>query len=278
LFYGLLQDYTSSALLGLPQTWSLSVEVSFYVALPAFAALMTVIARSRRWLAFEVLVLGAMAVAGILIQTRLGFYGIVGTLDWFAVGMLLAAASEKASEGDPLAAPLRALASRPTLCWGLALASFAAVCWLESAGASGDWGYFVKTVGYSVTAGLLLIPATLSTRANGLPKRLLDNRLAVWLGTVSYGIFLYHLPVLILIQRWGWSNVVLGRPVLSYTVLGLALTIPLAAASWYLIERPALRLKPGAGRRAIAPILESVPEGIAMPLVESAAAPDAAPR
>jgi peptidoglycan/LPS O-acetylase OafA/YrhL len=36
---------------------------------------------------------------------------------------------------------------------------------------------------------------------------------------------------------------VLGSRLLSYTVIGLAATVALAAASWYLIERPFLSLK-----------------------------------
>jgi peptidoglycan/LPS O-acetylase OafA/YrhL len=244
VFYGLLQDYGHDALLGLPQAWSLSVEATFYIVLPVFAIVMAAVAPRRRWLRLEVAVLLGLGLAGILVQPQLQFYGIVGTLDWFAVGMLLAALSQQAAEGVSLPRPIRQLAARPNLCWGLAAATYLVMCWLERRSLGADAGYYVKTLGDACVAALLLIPATLGARGSGVPGAVLERGgVAPWLGTISYGIFLYHLPVLALIAHWGWQNALFGHPLLSYTVLGLAMTVPLAALSWYAIERPALRLK-----------------------------------
>jgi peptidoglycan/LPS O-acetylase OafA/YrhL len=66
----------------------------------------------------------------------------------------------------------------------------------------------------------------------------------VWLGTISYGIYLWHLPALQLIER-----AVLPHPAgASVTSLGLVWLVVIAAASllgaasFYLVERPAQRL------------------------------------
>jgi peptidoglycan/LPS O-acetylase OafA/YrhL len=58
-----------------------------------------------------------------------------------------------------------------------------------------------------------------------------------WLGLVSYGIFLWHNAVVIRLSHdhaWGFA------PLLLATV---AVTVPIAAASYYLLERPVLRWK-----------------------------------
>jgi peptidoglycan/LPS O-acetylase OafA/YrhL len=64
----------------------------------------------------------------------------------------------------------------------------------------------------------------------------------------SYGVFLYAFPVQLLLT-------VLGVPklgLLPYIALSVLVTVPLAVASWFLVERPALRLKSrGPGRRMV---------------------------
>lgn len=72
----------------------------------------------------------------------------------------------------------------------------------------------------------------------GLPERLLGNRLLVWLGQRSYGIYLYHI-YLLLACIWLTGR---GRGWLVLIVVGGA-SIVLAALSWRFLERPALRFK-----------------------------------
>jgi len=55
----------------------------------------------------------------------------------------------------------------------------------------------------------------------------------------SYGMYIYAFPVQVLLAFWGvsrWGYV-------PFAIMGVLATIPLAVASWWLIERPALRLK-----------------------------------
>ncbi|MFE6056726.1 acyltransferase family protein [Kitasatospora sp. NPDC056446] len=60
----------------------------------------------------------------------------------------------------------------------------------------------------------------------------------------SYGLYIYGFPVEQLLSGLGAAR--FGR--LGYSVLAFALTLLLAAVSWHLVERPALRLK-DIGRR-----------------------------
>src|SRR5262249_19201306 len=84
LFYGFLQDYsTTDSSHGLPQAWSLSVEVSFYLLLPLFAFAMAMVSRGKRWLFVELAVVWSLAILGAIWQLHLGLYTIIGTFDWF---------------------------------------------------------------------------------------------------------------------------------------------------------------------------------------------------
>jgi peptidoglycan/LPS O-acetylase OafA/YrhL len=99
-----------------------------------------------------------------------------------------------------------------------------------------------------------------------LPASLLSRRAPAWLGLVSYGVFLYHQPLVFAFldtRLWlpfsGWA---------LYTVLVVAGVTAIAAASYYLVERPLLRFKEpqraggtgGASARARAQAVAAEPE------------------
>ncbi len=56
---------------------------------------------------------------------------------------------------------------------------------------------------------------------------------------ISYGLYIYAFPL---------QQILAGEHRLSFAT-ALAVTAPFAIASWYLVEKPALRLKPGGGQR-----------------------------
>jgi peptidoglycan/LPS O-acetylase OafA/YrhL len=56
---------------------------------------------------------------------------------------------------------------------------------------------------------------------------------------ISYGVYIYAFPVQQVLAIWGFTA--LGVPI--YAALAIAATLPLAAASWFLVEKPAMRLK-----------------------------------
>lgn len=54
---------------------------------------------------------------------------------------------------------------------------------------------------------------------------------------ISYGVYIYHMPVINIMMFYGLiSN-------LGYAALSLALTFAVAACSWFIVERPAIRRK-----------------------------------
>ena len=102
---------------------------------------------------------------------------------------------------------------------------------------------------HPIVAILMLAPLVVSTGpATPLPAALSWRPIA-WIGTVSYGAYLWHTRVLDLqivqatIRHTGPGH---GLPaILGGTVLAFALTLFAGAASWYAVERPVMRL----GRR-----------------------------
>jgi peptidoglycan/LPS O-acetylase OafA/YrhL len=80
-----------------------------------------------------------------------------------------------------------------------------------------------------VIAGVLLRPS-------GLLHAVLENRALVWIGRVSYGLYLWHYPAFKAAKY-------LSAPSPVKLVVALALTFATAALSFYLIEKPILLLK-----------------------------------
>jgi peptidoglycan/LPS O-acetylase OafA/YrhL len=75
-------------------------------------------------------------------------------------------------------------------------------------------------------------------RSSSLPARVLAHPVVAWLGLVTYGIFLWHYVVTLQLSSAG-----AGASFVVVLLGTLAITIPCAAASYYIVERPLLRLK-----------------------------------
>jgi peptidoglycan/LPS O-acetylase OafA/YrhL len=87
-------------------------------------------------------------------------------------------------------------------------------------------------------AMLLLIPVAFGNPNVGLPRRILANRYLLWLGVISYSFYLWQVTIGL---RLGFGGAHAG---FLTVLLGTALlTLPIAAVSYYLIERPLMRLK-----------------------------------
>jgi peptidoglycan/LPS O-acetylase OafA/YrhL len=91
-----------------------------------------------------------------------------------------------------------------------------------------SWGLLLP---FSIAAGLV-IWATM-TRRSPLLERVLSVKPVVWLGVISYSLYLWH-PIVI----WGGAKFA-NLP----NAVGAALAVVVATASYFLVERPFLRRK-----------------------------------
>lgn len=256
----LTQIYTEGLLpTGLTQMWSLCTEVAFYAILPALVILLLAKSSGSDRAPNRVLVgLVLLSVAGFAWQTVAAASSDVvghhyhqwlpGFMPWFAVGMLFAVASVHSPsrpEGSPWRWFERAAYDLPG-CWLVAGAVFAVAC-TPVAGprlliTPSPWEALVKSVLYTVSAAFFVLPLVFGPESEGWVRRAASSRLAVWMGDISYGIFCLHLIAL------EASMALLGVEVFTggfgrIFATTVAMTVVLAALSYYFLERPVLRLK-----------------------------------
>jgi peptidoglycan/LPS O-acetylase OafA/YrhL len=243
---------------GLAQTWSLVAELTFYVLLPFYVLLAARLAAgrdARRWVPLELALLGGLSVLSIVLtygvfeESPLLGSSVFGFVFWFALGMSLAVLSVGGrAAGGPAGRAIEAAGAHPTLPWVGAIAIYVAIALAMPATPflldTGDQA--LTHIAFGVIALLLMLPAVFGapgddgagTRARGLSRRLLALPPVAWLGLISYGIFLWHYVFTI---EFGSPGEGLGWTPLLLVTLGC--TIPIAAASYYLLERPVLKLK-----------------------------------
>jgi peptidoglycan/LPS O-acetylase OafA/YrhL len=92
-------------------------------------------------------------------------------------------------------------------------------------------------IAVAIAAVLVVAPVALDQR--GPVATVLAWRPLVWLGTISYGVYLWHWPLFLLLngERTGWSG-------LSLFGVRCAATLAVSTASWWLIEQPIRRWRP----------------------------------
>lgn len=257
IYYGFAQSFRNDWIWGgIGPAWSLSTEVSFYAILPLLGVLVLRAARGgspASRMAGQVLILSLLGTTAL--GLRVASFGtpfdeyshtVVLLFPWFAVGMLLAVA--QASLDERVSPFARWTARHPGALWLAAAGLYAALSLSPAFPRTFDPSHTRLTfaaehVLLATIALLVMLPAVFGEQAGGLPRRLLSNRTLAWLGTISYGIFLWHEPVLIAVARHGGRTWLGGWPLVSLTLATLPPVLVLAWLSHRLVETPALRFK-----------------------------------
>jgi peptidoglycan/LPS O-acetylase OafA/YrhL len=223
LFLVFGQNFSNGSLLTLdPPMWTLAVEVSFYLALPLLGAAALRLGRERRVL-LPLLLIGL----GLTWSWTLDVSGVAAgpltkvlpaMLPFFGLGMLAAALAPSTAIRRLDAARLLAIAVGG-LVLQLAVQLYAPASFFIA----------VHDVPIAVAFAAMVVLA-----ASPRSPRVLARGPLKWLGVVSYGLYLWHVPVI-----W-WMR---SRNLLPLDPLGaLAVVAPpallLATMSWFLVERP----------------------------------------
>jgi peptidoglycan/LPS O-acetylase OafA/YrhL len=222
-------DYLFSYLhQGLTQMWSLAVEVAFYVALPAMAWLLLVVLCRRQWR--PVLLMIGLTVLACITPAWLV---LVHTTDWLPDGARLWLPTYLAwFVGGMMLAALRETGVRA---YALVCVPLAVVCYLIAstpiAGApttspSELREGLAKAAFYAVIATLAVAPLALGNQ--GWYAQLMASRPMVFLGEISYEIFLIHLVTMELVMVEILHFHIYTGSMLWLFVVTMLVTIPLA--------------------------------------------------
>ncbi len=119
----------------------------------------------------------------------------------------------------------------------------------------------VKHAGYGVVAFLVITPSVLGART--VVSSVLSSRPLVYVGSISYGLFLWHLPIMFRVRD------VLGLKLFGSgfwvtVVVTFVTSCLVAAVSWHLLEAPIQRWaqrRTSSGTAAVRSATGSAPRG-----------------
>jgi len=242
---------------GLFVAWTLAVEMVFYVVGPIVVAAMYLVAGPSRSVAARRRVQGVvlcgipllLLVVGVgsrLARNGGSFAAAVAAATPLVVTALVVgcACAYGLNRGRPPAVIVD-LATRPWLCVALALGLYWLITLVDLplglvgvAPAKEAVWYTVLSIALSL---VLVLPAVVDRKGTTAYHRFLGSVPLRWMGELSYGVYLWHMPALGLIARRFTVQGETGAhiPALVGT---LALSIVLAALSYVLVEQPVRRL------------------------------------
>jgi peptidoglycan/LPS O-acetylase OafA/YrhL len=221
--------------------WSLGVEEQFYLVWPLLVFLA---AKRGVTLQFMTTVIAASLVCSIWSAAHgtPHFYNPATRAWQLAVGGLLAAwplAKPRAAANAVGKHSLSQLGAQAGSLVGLMLIVVGGVCWTVDRGIPGIWSVI------PAAGAVLLIGAGPHRLTN---RWFLSSRPAIFIGKISYPLYLWHWPVL------AFMRVVLGhRPPPRTAAVAIVIASVAAYGTYRLVESP---IRHGeAGRKAVAPLL-----------------------
>ena len=239
LFFG--QSYWPDTLTAIDAvTWTLCVEVVFYLMLPLLG-----------WAAIRLGPHRAKAQAAMLlalVAVSAGWNALAHFSEWgpvaskslpayigdFAFGMLAALWIERRRRERQGRRPLTTPGLAPLLAVAGIVLVVAAAYWHERWGSRTLAHQILMDMPAAAGFGLLIAALAAGTSRVLSPFR---ARPLVGAGTISYGMYLWHIPlILVLLALGGLPGSFLPR-----LAVVLALTVAVATLSWRLVERPVLR-------------------------------------
>ena len=215
-----------------PPMWTIAVEMSFYAVLPAIGWLALRLRPRRR---SQALIPLALIAVGVLYNWSIAGQGLSMTfsktlaamLPYFALGMLAALIAH----GRTIDMRMK----RTLIAAGVLLVLTDAAT-KAAAPANGMDMTMLFSIMRDVPSavGFALIVGALSIAPR---SAVLGGRMLAGLGTISYGFYLWHVPVLMVMRGYG---VLPLDPVIG-TLVALVPALAVSALSWYAFERPVLR-------------------------------------
>lgn len=262
--YLFIQIYDAFTILqGIIPAWSLNTEMAFYVFIPLWALAVRRIGGSTYRPRLELGGALALFLTGyvsravmssssrvwaidpdgdIVTMREISFAWLPNMIDMFALGMVLAVLSVG---GVVARSRLEAVARRAWPWWTAAL-----VIWLGYSYGIADPNRYdiyeglswqLRQLAFGSVGLCLLVPAVFGPQDHGVIRRVLQFRPVVWVGVVSYGLYLWHYDLIYQLPAW-LDRAGPDVPVALSIGAGFGLGLAAATASWYLLEQPLARV------------------------------------
>jgi peptidoglycan/LPS O-acetylase OafA/YrhL len=221
----------------LGHAWSLSIEEQFYIVWPlVFALLMARVVKLRLVILITIgLSLASLLLRVVLLNMGTNTYRLYNGSDTRADIILLGCALAIA-----LANPtsLEVIRRSPLFSRLLHLFTLPAVLILVFLGIYSEiddpWMYRVGFMTVGVCSALVVLHTQVFEQS--LLARLLILAPLVWIGKVSYGLYLWHYPIFQIMRSHGVSNLLI-------LTVGTLISLVFTVISFYYVERTFLRLK-----------------------------------
>ena len=229
----LLADRSYAELFATPSPvlhfWSLAIEEQFYWVFPLLAAGVFGLAKGSVKV-FGGVLAGLLALSAVLTvaygpdESSVVYYATPIRMGEILVGCLLAVVIARGLPGGAVVARLAAVA-------GVVALAASAFCWWNLSQDSQRL-YQGGFLAYALLSAALVLSATVP----GPMRTVLGVPPLRMLGMISYGVYLYHWPIFLVLdpERTGYSGERLF-------VIRIAATLVVAIASYFLLERPIRR-------------------------------------
>ncbi|HEX5531775.1 MAG TPA: acyltransferase [Methylomirabilota bacterium] len=220
-------------------TWSLTIEEQFYLLWPPLLVLLLGL-RVRRAVILAVVGIGILTPTWLRFDLWHGepsanrlYYGLDTRFDGLLIGCLVAllASWDLIPRSRRALATIRVAAAVSAIVLAICVATMSEGSRLTYQG--------LGTLATVATACLVLHVLYCPTR---LSRLLLENRPLVWVGRISYGLYLWHFPIFRgMLNPTRMGKLGITGPALFTVRFAVAFLV--AALSFWLLERPFLRMK-----------------------------------